>query len=185
MQKDSSNLLLRWQLSQSDWRLTPQSKIYPQWHFTIFAKYILKNYIFTRYFHTNGVEITKIGMILIMWKIPSYILFIFSSPSLFCLFLFSCRGQGLLLGLERPLMGFICSWFNAQDQIILPDFCSFKSLVALVNFKTRFGWGAPGPCFSATHGRRSRAPIASYCDELFPSRNKFNIVWTNGPHIRY
>ena len=46
-------------------------------------------------------------------------------------------------------------------------------------------WGAPGPCNSATHGRPLRAPVASYFGGLFPSRNKFNIVWTNGPHIRY
>ena len=48
----------------------------------------------------------------------------------------------------------------------------------LWNYKTwyRFGWGAPGPSSSATHGRRLRTPVASYCGGLFPSRNKFNIV---------
>ncbi len=79
------------------------------------------------YFHTNfhtisveiSVKITKIGVIFNGVEIPSYILLIFSSPSLFCLFLSPCRGPGLLLGLEGPppinanirciLMGFIFS----------------------------------------------------------------------------
>ena len=33
-----------------------------------------------------------------------------------------------------------------------------------INISQRFGRGAPGPCSSATHGRRSKAPVASYCD---------------------
>jgi len=37
--------------------------------------------------------------------------------------------------------------------------------------ETRFGWGAPGPCNSATHGRRSKTPVASYCGGPSPSRN--------------
>ena len=35
-------------------------------------------------------------------------------------------------------------------------------------------WGAPGPCSSATHGRRSRAPVASYC--LDPPPRKINLI---------
>ncbi|KAL5737033.1 hypothetical protein ACOSQ2_031821 [Xanthoceras sorbifolium] len=32
------------------------------------------------------------------------------------------------------------------------------------------------PCSSATHGRHSKTPIASYCDGPSPSKNKFNII---------
>jgi len=46
-------------------------------------------------------------------------------------------------------------------------------------------WGAPGQCNSATQRRHLRDPIASYCGGLSPSKNKFNIMWTIGPHIRY
>ncbi|WCJ31211.1 hypothetical protein M5689_012720 [Euphorbia peplus] len=45
--------------------------------------------------------------------------------------------------------------------------------------------GEPGQCSSATQRRLSKAPMASHCDGRPPLKNKINIVWTNGPHIRY
>uniref|UniRef100_A0A8R7U986 Uncharacterized protein n=1 Tax=Triticum urartu TaxID=4572 RepID=A0A8R7U986_TRIUA len=48
-------------------------------------------------------------------------------------------------------------------------------------FSFRFGWGAPGPASSATAGRHTRAPVASYCGGPSPIKNKFNIVVDTWP----
>ncbi|CBI33925.3 unnamed protein product, partial [Vitis vinifera] len=48
-----------------------------------------------------------------------------------------------------------------------------ETVKAFIDFNWR---GAPGPSSSATQGRRSRTPIASYCDGPFPLKNKFNII---------
>lgn len=50
----------------------------------------------------------------------------------------------------------------------------------------RFGRGAPGPCNSATHGRRVRVPVASHSSGPTPKK-KINLIswWADDPRIRY
>ena len=55
----------------------------------------------------------------------------------------------------------------------------------MVKIELQIWWVEPDPCNSATHGRLAKTQIASYLIGFSPLKNKVNIVWSDGPHIRY
>ena len=61
-----------------------------------------------------------------------------------------------------PKVAYLCSTLKLANETVK----------AFVDFYWR---GAPGPSSSATQGRRSRTPIASYCDGPF-SPKKINLI---------
>ena len=69
----------------------------------------------------------------------------------------------------------------------LPTSTSYNIIISFASFELlNYYWkGAPGRCNSATHRRRARTSVASYLNRPSPLKNKFNIVWTVGPRIRY